>query len=127
MIEIQNQVISTLKAAMPLKEILSYVPENKEPPYVHVSYLDSDENDTDTETGFVSEILISVYSRYRGMKEAADLQKQVYDALHRVTLPDTDSFGISTIQQEFSNIVTDSDGLTRIGLQRFTIIFEPLP
>lgn len=127
MIEIQNLIISTLKTAMPLVEIYSYVPEGTEPPYVHVGYLDSDENDTDTETGFISDVIISVYSRYRGFKESAGLQKEIYDALHRVSLSDTASFCISTIQQESSNIVTDSDGLTRVGVQRFTVIFEPIP
>lgn len=127
MIEIQNLVIDTLEAAMPTTDVFSYVPENQNPPYVHVSYLESDENDTDTETGFISEIIISVYSRYRGFKEAADLQKQIYNTLHRVTMPDTDSYCISTIQQESSNIVTDGDGLTRVGVQRFTVIFEPIP
>lgn len=127
MIEVQNLIISTLKTAMPFSEILSYVEENETPPYVHVSYLDSGENDTDTEEGFISDVLISTYSRYRGFKEVADLQKQIYDTLHRVTLPATDNFCVSTIQQESSNIETDSDGLTRVGVQRFTVIFEPLP
>lgn len=127
MIELQNLIINTLEAAMPLSCVFSYVPENQEPPYIHVSYPELDENDTDTEEGFDGFVEISVYSRYRGMKEAADLQKSIYNALHRVTIGDTDSYGLSTIQQEFSNIVTDSDGVTHVGVQRFRLIFEPLP
>ena len=108
--------------------VFGHVPENEDGfPFVVVKPLESSNNDTDTETGFDAIIQIEAYSRYRGSKEAADLQKQVYDALHRVTLGDTDSYGVSTMQQEFSNIVTDSDGLTRVGVQRFTVIFEPLP
>lgn len=127
MIEISNAIIEKLKEALPFTEVFSYVPESQEPPYVQVDYPELDENDTDAENGFISSVQISVFSRYRGMKEAADLQKTIYDTLHRVTLGDTDSYGVSTMQQEFSNIVTDSDGLTRVGVQRFTVIFEPLP
>jgi len=108
--------------------VLGHVPENYDTfPYIKVNSLENQENDTDLETGFVSTIQIEVFSRYRGQKECADLQGVIYGALHRVTLPDTVSYGLSTVQQEFSTILTESDGLTRTGVQRFTVIFEPLP
>jgi hypothetical protein len=108
--------------------VFGHVPENEDGfPFVVVKPLESNNNDTDLETGFSSVVQIESYSRYRGSKEVSDLATSVYNSLHRVALPDTISYGISTIQQEFSNILTESDGLTRVSVQRFRVIFEPLP
>ena len=127
MIEIQDAIIDKLRTDNPLLCFFAYVEEDQKPPYTTVSFPELDENDTDTEDGFSASVQIASYSRYRGAKQVAEVNKQIYDSLHRVTLSDTDSFGISTIQQSFSSIVTESDGLTRVSVQRFTIFFEPLP
>jgi len=125
--EIYAAIYSKLDADL-TQPILDHAPENYDTfPYVKLHPLELDENDTDTETGFNATVQVSVYSRYRGSKEAADIQQSIYNSLHRVTLADTASYGISTIQQNYANILTDSDGLTRVGVQRFTVIFEPLP
>jgi hypothetical protein len=126
MIEIQDAIIAKLKTDMPANCFFDYVPEGQEPPYTTVSFPELDENDTDTETGFFAGVDIDSFSRYRGATEVAAINKGIYDSLHRVALGDTASYGISTIQQSFSNILTESDGLTRISVQRFTVIFEPL-
>jgi len=96
-------------------------------PYVRIDPLVSNEADTDTETGFDSTVQIIAFSQYKGSKEIADLQTEIYNSLHRFAMPDTASFGISTIHQEFSTIALEPDGLTRESIQRFRIIFEPLP
>jgi len=127
MIEIQDAIIDKLRTENPLLCFFAYVEENQKPPYSVVSFPELDENDTDTEAGFSASVQIESYSRYRGAKEVAEVNKAIYDSLHRVTLSDTDSYGISTIQQSFSSIVTEGDGLTRVSVQRFTVIFEPLP
>lgn len=96
-------------------------------PYVRVDPLTSNEADTDSETGFNSTVQIITYSQSKGSKEVVDLATQIYNSLHRFAFPDTASFGISTIHQEFSTIALEADGLTRQSIQRFNIIFEPLP
>jgi len=96
-------------------------------PYVRLDPLTLNEADTDLETGFNATMQIIAFSQSKGSKEVVDLATQIYDSLHRFALPDTASFGISTIHQEFSTIALDGDGLTRQSIQRFNIIFEPLP
>lgn len=96
-------------------------------PYVRVDPLTSNEADTDNETGFNSTVQIISYSQSKGSKEVVDLATQIYNSLHRFAFQDTASFGISTIHQEFSTVALESDGLTRQSIQRFRIIFEPLP
>jgi hypothetical protein len=125
MIEIQDAIIAKLKAANPTIDFYAYVEQELAPPYTVVSFPELDENDTDTETGFIADVQIDSFSRYRGMAEIAIVNKAIYDSLHRVTMADTASYCFSTIQQKFSNIVTSGDGLTRVSVQQFTVIFEP--
>lgn len=96
-------------------------------PYVRIDPLVLNEADTDTETGFNATVQIIAFSQYKGSKEISNLATEIYNSLHRFAFPDTTSFGISTIHQEFSTIALESDGLTRESIQRFRIIFEPLP
>ena len=96
-------------------------------PYVKMDALTLTERDTDFETGFTGTIQIMVYSDYRGSKEVAGINYEIYQALHRYDLPDTTTFGVTTINQSFSSIITENDGITRKSIQRFTILFEPLP
>ena len=125
--EIYTAIFNKLNTDL-TQPVLGHVPENYDTfPYVKLHPLELNENDTDTETGFVATVQVSTYSRYRGSKEAGEIQQAIYNLLHRVTMADTASYGFSTIQQSYSNILLDSDGLTRIGVQRFTVIFEPLP
>jgi len=124
MIEIQGAIISKIKASI-LTNVYSYVPEKTDPPYIVVSFPELDENDTDTEEGFISTVQITSTSRYRGYKEISDINKELYSLLHRTAMDDTDEYAFSTIQQEFSSILTDDDGLTRVSVQRFSVIFEP--
>lgn len=109
-------------------DVFDNVPQdNYDFPYVRIDPLVSNEADTDSETGFNSTVQIISFSQYKGEKEISDLSKQIYNSLHRWAFPDTTSFGISTITQEFSTIALESDGVTRESIQRFRIIFEPLP
>jgi len=105
--------------------VYDHVPENNETfPFVKVGPLDLTNNDTDLELGFRATITILGFSRYRGTKEAGDISLAVYNALHHWAMPATTSYKISLIQQDFSNIILASDGITRNSINRFTIIFE---
>ena len=96
---------------------------NTEFPYLRIGSFVRDENDTDTELGFVGSLTIHTWSRFRGMQEAENVMDKIYDCLHFQALTVT-GFGVSTIHQEFAEVLTDSDGLTRHGVQRFRIILE---
>ncbi len=108
--------------------IYDHVPENETAfPFVVLKPLENNNNDTDTELGFISTAQIEVYSRYRGSKEAATIQGLIYASLHRAAMTDTESYCFSTIQETFSTITTEGAGLTRVSVQRFTVIFEDKP
>ena len=127
MIEIYSAIFNKLDTDI-TTPVYGHVPENESAfPYIKVNPLANDNNDTDLETGFSSIIQIETYSRYRGITEVSGIADEIYNSLHRVSLPDTASYAFSTIHQEFSNILTESDGLTRVSVQRFKVIFEPIP
>ena len=110
-------------------EVFDHVPQDYNNfPYVVIEPLSDGQNDTDTESGFNSTVQIKVWSDYRGSKETSDIQKQIYDGLHRWEMPDTASYGISQgPQQTIKTIVTNPDGISRQGVQRFQLFYEPLP
>jgi len=96
-------------------------------PYVRIDPIALNNAGTDLENGFNATVQIIGFSQYKGSKEIVTMATDIYNSLHRYAFPDTASFGISTIHQEFSTIALESDGLTRQSIQRFNIIFEPLP
>ena len=100
---------------------------NSDYPFVRVDAINPSDNGTDTETGFIAELQVITFSQYEGFKELNDLTDAIYNALHRWDFPDTMNFGISGIRETFRKSVVMPDGLTRSGVQRYEIIFEPLP
>lgn len=126
--EIFKSIQNKLETDLAPVKVFDNVPQDKYKfPYVRIDPLTSNEADTDNETGFNSTVQIIAFSQYKGSNEIADLSTQIYNSLHRFAMPDTASFGITTIHQEFSAIALESDGITRESIQRFNIIFEPLP
>lgn len=96
-------------------------------PYVRIDPLTLNNLDRDNITGFSATVQIIAFSQVKSSVEIVDLATQIYNSLHRFAFPDTASFAVSTIHQEFSTIALESDGITRQSIQRFNIIFEPLP
>lgn len=125
--EIYSAIFARLDAQL-ATPVFGHVPEGEDGyPFTRVDPLELDNNDTDTETGFTGEIQIVTFSRFKGGEEVSGIALNVYDALHRYAMPDTSSYAVSTIHQNFSNIIPADDGLTRHSVQRFKIIFEPIP
>lgn len=109
------------------ESVFDHVPQdNSDFPYVRIDPIKGNNNDVDDKNGFNSTINIIGFSRYRGSKEVSELNTEIYDTLHRWNFPDTTTYSISSIHQDFSSITLESDGLTRQSIQRFNIIFEPL-
>ena len=109
-----------------------HIPQDEVFPYVQINGLSLTNDDTVVEQGFTGTIDIITWSRYRGRKEVALIMDDIYTTLHHYDLDKSviygvrRKYGITTINQAFSQIVTESDGLTRQGIQRFNIIFEEL-
>lgn len=124
--EIFNALFDRVDAQLD-EDVFDHVPENYNTfPYIKIDAPEVSANDADDKPGFTGTLQITTFSRYKGSKEAADIALNIYDALNRFDMPDTTNYGFSTINQEFSNIITADDGLTRHSIQRFRIIFELL-
>lgn len=103
----------------------NHVPQDEvDYPFVVVDSITLENNDSDSEFAYIGMAYVHVWSDYKGEFEAAGIQKQIYDACHRQPLTTT-SYKISGIHQEFSEILVDPDGITRHGVQRYKIYFEP--
>lgn len=126
-----NEIYSAIYARVDsqlAQPVFDHVPENYNTfPYIKIGPLELSENDTDDRAGFAATLQITTYSRYKGSSEAATIALNIYNALSRYDMPDTALYGFSTIDQEYSSIITADDGLTRHSVQRFKIFFELLP
>jgi hypothetical protein len=119
---IQEAVFERL-AAQPNLTVYDDVPKNKTFPYVVVGEDTHVPFDTDDSLGAESTVTIHVWSRYRGKKEAKDIQGVVYDALTRQDLTIA-GYDLITIEFDYSDVMLDADGITRHGVQRFRFLTE---
>ena len=107
--------------------VFDHVPESEQGfPFVRLDAPELTENDVDDKVGYTATVTVIAYSRYRGTKEVSGIAADIHTALNRWAASDTASYSFSTIHQDFSSIVTESDGVTRMSLQRYILIFEPL-
>ena len=97
------------------------VPENTAYPYVQVGDDSMADNSTKDLDGNIHSIVIHTWSRYRGDKEAKEIMARVYDLLHNSSLSVS---GASLVNARFdtSDILTDPDGITKHGVQRFNFV-----
>lgn len=109
--------------------VYDYLPQeladvDSEFPYVVIGQIDAEQWDTDDVLGVDSTVVVHTFSRYRGKRQAADIMRQVYLALHRYALPVT-GYNLVTCEWDgLSNLMTDPDGLTRHGVQRFRVLLD---
>lgn len=97
--------------------------DNSAFPYVTIGEDSASEFDTDTSTGFDTDVTIHVWSRYRGRREVKQIQQAIYDALH---LHDLSVSGYHTVMVLFESADSfmDADGITRHGVTIFRIVTE---
>lgn len=122
---VQAGIYSAIDAAT-TTPVHGHVDQGASYPYVHLLEMELNNNDTQTETGFDGFFLVHVWDDSRTNSVARDIQKEIYDAL-QYAQPVVTGWCISTIYQEFATINVLNDGITRHGVQRFRILFEPDP
>lgn len=122
---IQAAIYSRLTTYAPLTGYSTYdhVPQNATFPYNVIGEGTATQWDTDDSVGSDATVTIHTWSRYRGRKEVKEIQKLIYDALHRYELPVAGSHTV-TVEWEYTDTMLDPDGLTRHGVIRFRIITE---
>lgn len=94
-------------------------------PYVTIGEAVHTDWSTDTESGDDVTFTVHSWSRYRGRKEIKQIQGAVYDVLHRANLSVTGYKFVSCDWLQ-SESFTDTDGLTRHGVQTFRVILDQL-
>nr|BDD44159.1 hypothetical protein 26 [bacterium] len=89
-------------------------------PYVVVGDDAITEWDTDAELGFTVAITLHTWSRARGRLQTKEIQKQIYNALHRHDLAVN---GLHTVGLDFESDQSfiDADGLTRHGVSTYRL------
>lgn len=95
-------------------------------PYVILGRCALTENDFDQGSAFSCALDVHAWSDERSRIEANNIQERVREVLHRDTGLTITGFGVSGIQQTFSEVMVDPDNITRHGVQSFEIFFEPL-
>tara|TARA_Y100000996_G_scaffold98920_1_gene71200 strand:- start:202 stop:603 length:402 start_codon:yes stop_codon:yes gene_type:complete len=124
-IALQQTVFNTLDGDSTLQSLVSdvfnFVPQNTAYPYVQIGDDSLSDNSTKDLDGNIHSIVIHTWSRYRGDKEAKEIMARVYDLLHNSSLSVS---GASLVNARFdtSDILTDPDGITKHGVQRFNFV-----
>lgn len=99
--------------------------ENDQYPYITIGEDNHNSIDTDTENMNQVSITVHVWSRRRGRAETKTIQGYIRSTLHRANLAQS-GFKFVNIMQDNSTSFTDSDGITRHGVQTFNLIIEEL-
>ena len=124
-LQLQKTVFDTLDGDSNLQskvsDVYNFVPQNTAYPYVQVGDDSMADNSTKDLDGNIHSIMIHTWSRYRGDKEAKQIMARVYDLLHNSSLSVS---GASLVNARFdtSDILTDPDGITKHGVQRFNFV-----
>lgn len=126
--EIQQVIFTTLNDGLsyPVYDDVPFLPEGmarENFPYVVIGDDTLIPFDNDTNVGVDATLTIHVWSKYRGRKEAKDIQGEIYTLLNRASLTIT-GFKVVDILFEFSETFVEQDGITRHGVQRFRITVQ---
>ena len=126
--DLQSAIFSLLSGDSTLDSLVgdnkifdTVAPQDTAYPYVQIGDDSLSDNSTKDLDGNIHSIVIHTWSRYRGDKEAKEIMARVYDLLHNSSLSVS---GASLVNARFdtSDILTDPDGITKHGVQRFNFV-----
>ena len=125
---IQTDIYEVLNAGLsyPVYDDVPFLPEGAPTenfPYVVIGDDTLVPFDNDTQIGVEATLTIHVWSKYRGRKEAKDIQGEIYTLLNRASLTIA-GYDVVDILFEFSETFVENDGNTRHGVQRFRITVQ---
>jgi len=127
-------VIAALKADATLTALLTtyaaspavftHVPQDLESyPYVVLFDSGMTSENNDAYLGFEGVFNLHSWTDQRDMAVIGNIQKAIYDVLNHAELTMT-GYEVPDIQQEFSTILRDPDGITLHGVQRYKILIK---
>ena len=101
--------------------VFDHVLQSSSFPYVTIGEIFANEFDTQTYTGLDCICTIHAWSRYAGRLEVLNIQRRIFDILHRNDLAISDGMCFNVMQQT-SDVLLDPDGETRHGIQTYRIM-----
>lgn len=99
--------------------VYDHLGQNRTYPYIHIGEDDHAMYGFDIRTSSDALISIDVWSQYNGTKEIKDIFAEIRNALHEQDLADVDF-----IQWISSEIITESDGITKHGIIEFRVLMS---
>ena len=111
-----NTLTNTLGAGV-FDEVL----ENATYPFVSLGEETAIDYSTKDLNGGEYTINIHVWSQYKGSKQTKEIMDRIHDLLHDSSLS-VSGFNLINLRFEFSDIMRDTDGVTRHGVMRFRAI-----
>lgn len=96
-------------------------PQGKEMPYIILGDVSMSGDDSRGSVAYVSNIDIHVWSNEENRMEVGRIQEQIRRSLH------TDKVigdGVNGIHQVLSIVQIDPDGITRHGVQQYTVFYQ---
>jgi hypothetical protein len=94
-------------------------------PYVVIYELPLNDDSTENTGGYECVVNIHVWVQERTTAKTGAIQQHIFDALNRYDQLEILGYTVSGVQYEFSTILRDPDGVTKHGVQRFRVNFEP--
>ena len=76
---------------------------------------------TNNLVGAETTINIHIWSQYKGSKQCKEIMDKVHDLLHDISLS-VSGVNLINLRFEYTDIMRDSDGITRHGVMRFRAI-----
>lgn len=123
--ELQKAVYAALDGDATLGALITgvfdHVPPDTAFPYVTVGEVTVADASTMGKDGQAHTITVHSWSRGRGRKEVKDIMAEVYRVLHKANLALT-GHDLAGMMFEFASTLTDPDGLTYHGVQRFRAV-----
>jgi hypothetical protein len=116
-----SALVSLLSGA----HIYDHVPQNAAFPFVVVDQMQIRDWSTGTEKGAEHVLMLHVWSRYEGKREAYEIADAIRERLDDAELT-LDGNRLINLTHQFSDLKRDPDGETYHGVMRFRAVTEPI-
>jgi len=129
--DLQKAVYAALSADGALTTLLGgasiydAAPQDAAFPYVVIDHMQIRDWSTGTEPGAEHMLMLHVWSRYAGKREAHEVADAVRAALDGAMLG-LDDHRLVNLRHQYSELKRDEDGETQHGVLRFRAVTEPL-
>ena len=127
---LQTAIYERLSGDAPLGALITgvfdEVPEGQAAPYVVIGEVTEVPSEAHDRSGIDASLVLNIWSRYRGYKQAAQILREVDRLLHRQTLT-VSGFTKVSVAQEMHQFLRDPDPTLRRCIARYRVWLEAPP